>query len=83
MQTETLPTNGFDRIKLHLLHRLISVHGYDVADAASETNAVEDLYNSADPLFEAEAALGKESFTAPVDAAMVIAFRVLADQNSN
>ena len=57
-----LPTSGFDRIKLHLIGRLVHAHSYSLWAARDEANAVEDLYNKADELFEAISGLGKQAY---------------------
>jgi len=77
VQTEEFPTNGYDRIKLHLLHRLVRVHGYELKEATAEANAVEDLFNEDDPLFREISRLGMLSFHAPVDEAMVLILRAI------
>jgi len=63
VQEFDLPTNGYDRIKLHLIDWLMNERGYSFEGARDNANEIEDLYNSADPLFESISALGKEAFT--------------------
>ena len=53
-----LPTNGFDRIKLHLIEHLIRVHGYTLEHARDEVKCLEGMYNEGDNLFEAISKLG-------------------------
>jgi hypothetical protein len=77
VQTADLPVNGYDRIKLHLVERLVTAHGYDVKRAAAEANSIEDLFNSAEPLFEAVAELGQRSYKEPVAKSMVVSYRAL------
>lgn len=57
-----LPTNGFDRVKLHLIMRLMDAHGYSFEAARDEAISVEGLYNKADELFDALAGLGQKTF---------------------
>jgi hypothetical protein len=77
VQTADLPVNGYDRIKLHLTERLVTVHGYDIKRAAAEANAVEDLFNSDAPLFTAIAKLGQRSYKIPFEKSMVVAYRAM------
>ncbi|MBL8643488.1 MAG: hypothetical protein JNK21_06115 [Rhodospirillaceae bacterium] len=62
VQEFDLPTNGFNRIKLHLIDWLMNERGYSFESARDNANEIEDLYNAADPLFESISALGKEAF---------------------
>lgn len=57
-----LPTNGFDRVKLHLIMRLMDAHGYSFETARDEAISVEELYNEADELFDQLASLGQKTF---------------------
>lgn len=57
-----LPTNGFDRIKLHLISRLMDAHGQSFEAARHYANSVERLYNEADELFDAMADAGKNAY---------------------
>jgi hypothetical protein len=82
VQTKDLPVNGYDRIKLHLVERLVAVHGYDVTRAATEANRVEDLFNSDEPLFGAIAELGQRSHRAPFPQSMVVAYRAMMGSRS-
>jgi hypothetical protein len=77
VQTTNLPVNGYDRIKLHLVERLIDDHGYDIKRATAEANSVEDLFNSGEPLFTAIAELGQRSHTAPFNKSMTVAYRAM------
>jgi hypothetical protein len=63
VQEFKLPTNGFDRIKLHLIDWLIHGRGYSFESARDNVNDIDGLYNAADPLFESISTLGKEAFT--------------------
>lgn len=62
VQEFDLPTNGYDRIKLHLIDWLINERGYSFEGARDNANDIESLYNEADPVFESISALGKEAF---------------------
>jgi len=62
VQEFDLPTNGFDRIKLHLIDWLINEQGYGFEIARDNANDVEDQYNGADPVFDSISALGKEAY---------------------
>lgn len=75
IKTEDFPTAGHDRIKLHLMHRLMLGQGRAPLTANAEVNAVEDLLNQRDPVCVATAELGKKSFSSPSDDAMVIICR--------
>lgn len=57
-----LPTNGFDRIKLHLAAHLQDTRQIALEEAIDAANAVEATFNRANPLFDAVAAVGKEAF---------------------
>jgi hypothetical protein len=77
VQSEDFPTGGYDRIKLHLMQRLMTFHGYDIKGAAAQANSVEDLFNRDDPLFRELSELGMRSFNQPVDDAMIIGMRAI------
>lgn len=57
-----LPTHGLDRVKLHLIMRLVDAHGYSFEAARNEAISVGNLYNEADTLFDALASLGQKAF---------------------
>jgi hypothetical protein len=45
VQRYDLRTNGFDRIKIHLIDWLVNYRDYKFEDAISEANSIEDQYN--------------------------------------
>ena len=57
-----LPTNGLDRVKLHLIMRLVDVHGYSFEAARDEAIGVGEQYNKADGIFDALASFGQKAF---------------------
>lgn len=60
-----LPANSFVRIQIHLIQRLMNVHGYCFEAARDEAIAIDGLYNKGDELFDAVSDLGKEAFHNP------------------
>ncbi|CAN7702646.1 hypothetical protein [Mesorhizobium sp. LjNodule214] len=79
VQTEKFATNGFSRILVHIIHRLIHKHGLNLTQARDTALEIEDLYNKADGNFELISELGKKAFHDPLlDDAMVSVFMVLA-----
>ncbi|WP_095091007.1 hypothetical protein [Mesorhizobium sophorae] len=79
VQTEKFATNGFSRILVHIIHRLIHKHGLSLAHARDAALELEDLYNKADSNFEAISELGKKAFHDPLlDDAMVSIVMALA-----
>ncbi|RWB69744.1 hypothetical protein [Mesorhizobium sp.] len=79
VQTRQFPTNGFSRILVHIIHRLIHKHGLNLTQARDAALQLEDLYNKADGNFELISELGKKSFhDHSLDDAMVTVFMALA-----
>ena len=60
-----LPTDQIDRVKLHLVDWLIRFRDQKLMDAVAEANAVEDLFDRADPLFDAIAKAGAKAYNQP------------------
>jgi len=61
----SLPVDGFDRIKLHIIERLMNTYGYTFEAARDEAITLAGLYNKADELFDAISDLGKIKFHSP------------------
>lgn len=76
-----LPTNGFDRIKLHLIERLMDTHGYSFDAARDEANLLEDLYNKADEIFDAVSQCGKEAFHDARPGQLAVVVKTLHETN--
>lgn len=76
-----LPTNGFDRIKLHLIQRLMDSHGYSFEAARDEAISVEDLYNKADEIFDAVSRCGKEAFHDARPGRLAVVVKALHETN--
>lgn len=62
VKTRRFPTNGFDRISLHLIHHLIHFQNLTLDDSRQRVSEIDRAYNSADRLFEAISELGKRRF---------------------
>lgn len=77
-----LPTNGFDRIKLHLLGYMIQTHQFSLARARNETNAIEQLFNADDVIFNAISKLGGKAYPDLGDMAFVAVVQALRDSRT-
>ena len=53
-----MPTNGFERIQIHLMERLMRVHSYSLQDARDFVISVHNLYNENEGLFATTSELG-------------------------
>ena len=62
VQTKPLPTNGYDRILLHLVDWLVNERGYGFEEARQHALDTQALFNRADPLFDLIAESGKAFF---------------------
>ena len=78
----TLPTNGYDRIKLHLIDWLVSARGYEISAAVREANVIEGLFNEDEPIFGSISGLGRRSHTVPQEDALLIVVRALMKTNA-
>jgi hypothetical protein len=57
-----LPTNGFDRVVLHIAHYLVREHGVELGEAIANAKRVEGLYNEAELVFEAISSRGRDAY---------------------
>lgn len=74
-----LPTNGFARVVLHLAHYLTAERGLSLAEARDQALAVRDLYDHAEPLFEAIAERGRQAYRSGGDRHFVEIAKALCD----
>lgn len=62
VQTKPLPTNGYDRILVHLIDWLVNGRGQTFENARQRALATQRLFNEADPVFDMIANSGKTYF---------------------
>jgi hypothetical protein len=58
----SFPTNGYDRVVLHLIYYLQREHGFPFEYAKRMVLSVQGLYNSADEVFDAVAGRGRTAY---------------------
>lgn len=81
-----LPTNGFVRIKLHLIRYLMDARGYSFEHARDEANVIDGLYNEANEYFDTISSYGKDAFHNPAPghlSAIVLSVCALDEQQQS
>lgn len=72
-----LPTDWYDRVKIHLIHYLVNSREFSFDDARDAANSIDHLWNEDDKLFAAIADLGKQAYLGDQPGGLSLAFNAL------
>lgn len=72
-----LPTDWYNRTKIHLIHYLVNSREFSFDDARDAANSIDPLWNEDDKLFAAISDLGKQAYWGDQPGGLSLAFNIL------